>query len=103
MSVISISAANFESEVVKSDKPVLLDFYADWCGPCRLMSGIVEQIAQERGDIKVGSVNVDEQRELAAAFRIMGVPTFALIKDGKVIRQESGARGIDEMYRFIDG
>ena len=83
MAVITITKENFEEEVIKSDKPVLLDFWAAWCGPCRMVSPIVEQIAEERADIKVGKINVDEQTELATAFRVMSIPTLVAVKDGK--------------------
>ena len=82
MAVITITKENFEEEVIKSDKPVLLDFWAAWCGPCRMVSPIVEQIAEERADIKVGKINVDEQTELATAFRVMSIPTLVAVKDG---------------------
>ncbi len=92
MSVIKISMKNFEQEVLSSDKPVLLDFYADWCGPCRMVSPIVDEIAEERADIKVGKINVDEESELAAQFGIMSIPALVVIKDGKIASQAVGAR-----------
>lgn len=92
MSVIKISKENFVSEVLHSDKPVLLDFYADWCGPCRMMGPIVSEIASERSDVKVGKINVDEQPELAMQFRVMSIPTLVVMKDGKVVNQAVGAR-----------
>lgn len=92
MSVIKISKENFVSEVLHSDKPVLLDFYADWCGPCRMMGPIVSEIASERSDVKVGKINVDEQPELAARFGVMSIPTLVVMKNGKVINQAVGAR-----------
>ena len=92
MSAITITESNFETEVLKSDKPVLLDFWAPWCGPCRMVSPIVEEIAGERTDIKVGKVNVDEEGALATAFGVNGIPHLAVIREGKVTAQAVGAR-----------
>ena len=92
MSVITITKSNFQEEVIKAAKPVLLDFWASWCGPCRMVSPIVDEIASERGDIKVGKVNVDEQPELAGQFGVMSIPTLVVMKGGKVVNQMVGAR-----------
>ena len=92
MSVIHINKSNFQNEVLNSEKPVLLDFWAPWCGPCRMVSPVVDEIASERGDIKVGKVNVDEQPELAGQFGVMSIPTLVVIKGGKIVHQMVGAR-----------
>ena len=92
MSVTNINKNNFQNEVLNSEKPVLLDFWAPWCGPCRMVSPIVDEIAAERGDIKVGKVNVDEQPELAGQFGVMSIPTLVVMKGGKVVNQIVGAR-----------
>ena len=92
MAVVNITEQNFQEEVVRSGQPVLLDFWAEWCGPCRMVGPIVEEIARERPDVKVGKINVDEQRELAARFQIMSIPTLMVARDGRVVRQAVGAR-----------
>ncbi|MBR5311773.1 MAG: thioredoxin [Clostridia bacterium] len=84
MAVIEITKENFETEVLKSDKPVLLDFWAPWCGPCRMLSPIVDEIAEEREDIKVGKINVDEQEELSAQFGVMSIPMLVVMKNGEI-------------------
>ena len=92
MSAININKNNFENEVLNSDKTVLLDFWASWCAPCRMVVAIVEEIADERRDIKVGKINVDEEPELANKFNIMSIPTLVVMKNGKIVQQVSGAR-----------
>ena len=92
MSVIHINKSNFQNEVLDSEKPVLLDFWASWCGPCRMVSPILDEIAAERSDIKVGKINVDEQPELAAQFGVMSIPTLVVMKNGRVVNQAVGAR-----------
>ena len=92
MSAININKNNFKHEVMDSDKPVLLDFWASWCAPCRMVVPIIEEIASERLDIKVGKINVDEQPELASKFSIMSIPTLVVMKNGKIVQQVSGVR-----------
>ena len=92
MAVITITKENFAQEVLQSEKPVLLDFWASWCGPCRMLSPIVDEVAEERGDVKVGKVNVDEQPELAGEFGGMSIPTLLVFEQGKLVRQAVGAR-----------
>lgn len=92
MTAMNINRENFQSEVMQSDRPVLLDFWAPWCAPCRMVVPIVEEIARERADIKVGKVNVDEQPELASAFGVMSIPTLVVMKNGKIVDQAMGAR-----------
>ena len=92
MTAININKNNFQNEVMNTDKPVLLDFWAPWCAPCRMVVPIIEEIAGERPDIKVGKINVDEQPELASEFSIMSIPTLVVMKNGKIVQQVSGAR-----------
>ena len=92
MSVVTITKENFQKEVVESEKRVLLDFWASWCGPCRMLSPIVDEIAEEHTDIKVGKVNVDEQQELAATFNVMSIPTLIVLDKGQVVNQSVGVR-----------
>ena len=92
MSVIHIDRNNFQSEVLDSDRPVLLDFWAPWCTPCRMVGPILDEIAGERSDIKVAKVNVDEQPELAGQFGVMSIPTLVVVKEGRIVQQAMGAR-----------
>lgn len=92
MAVIKINKENFASEVLNSEKTVLLDFYADWCGPCRMVAPIVEEISNARNDVKVGKINVDEQPELAAQFGVASIPMLAVMKNGKLVNSAVGAR-----------
>lgn len=101
MSVLNIHSENFENEVMRSEKPVLLDFWASWCGPCRMVGPIVDEIAEERTDIKVGKVNVDEQQKLAEKFEIMSIPTLVVLKDGKVIQRSVGAKNKNEILEML--
>ncbi|PWL92338.1 MAG: thioredoxin [Clostridiales bacterium] len=101
MSALNITKNNFHEEVVQSDKPVLLDFWASWCGPCQMVGPIVDEIAGERPDIKVGKVNVDEERELAAVFNVMNIPTLVVVKDGKIVNQAMGARPKEQILSLL--
>ena len=92
MSGIHIDRNNFQSEVLDSDRPVLLDFWAPWCTPCRMVGPILDEIAGERSDIKVAKVNVDEQPELAGQFGVMSIPTLVVVKEGRIVQQAMGAR-----------
>lgn len=101
MSVLKINKENFESEVINSSKPVLLDFYADWCGPCRMVGPIVSEIAVERSDVKVGKINVDEQPELAAQFQVMSIPMLVVIKNGKLANRVVGFRPKEQILGML--
>ena len=92
MAVTTVTTENFENEVLNCEKTVLIDFWASWCGPCRMLSPIVDEIAKERTDIKVGKINVDEQEALAVQFGIMSIPTLIVFKNGKPVRQSAGVQ-----------
>lgn len=102
MSAVNIDLHNFQEEVLNSDKPVLLDFWAPWCGPCRMVVPMVEQIAQERPDIKVGKINIDQEYELAREFGIMSIPTLMVMKDGRVVRQSTGAMPKNQILELLN-
>ena len=101
MSAININQINFPSEVLRADRPVLLDFWAPWCGPCRMVGPILEEIAAERSDIKVGKVNVDEQPELAGQFGVTSIPTLVVLKDGEIVNQAMGARPKSQILALL--
>ena len=101
MSAMVITKENFENEVLKSEKTVLLDFWASWCGPCRMVSPIVDEIAKEYPEYKVGKVNVDEQPELAAAFEVMSIPSLFVLKDGKVVNTSIGAKPKAQILQML--
>lgn len=92
MSVIHIDRNNFQREVLNSDRPVLLDFWAPWCAPCRMVGPILDEIAEERSDVKVAKINIDEQPELAGQFGVMSIPTLMVMKEGRIVQQAAGAR-----------
>jgi len=103
MSVLKITEENFENEVMKSDKPVLLDFWAEWCAPCRMLSPTIDEISDEvAGKVKVGKVNVDEQQGLASSFKIMSIPTLVVIRDGKIINQSVGGQSKKSILKMLD-
>lgn len=102
MSVINITLENFEAEVIASEKPVLVDFWAPWCGPCRMLSPTVDQIAEERSDIKVGKVNVDEQEALAHRFGIMNIPTLIVFKNGEPAKRTMGVQPKASILALLD-
>lgn len=101
MSVLNITKENFENEVVKSEKVVLLDFFATWCGPCRMVSPIIDEIADENEHIVVGKVDVDAQSELATQFQVYSIPTLVVLKDGKVVKQATGAKSKAQILAML--
>ena len=101
MKVLHINKDNFHNEVLNSDKPVLLDFFASWCGPCRMVSPILDEIAEEREDIKVCKVDIDEQPELASRFRVMSVPTLMVMREGQIVEQSIGAKPKHQILAMV--
>ena len=101
MSVLHITKDTFEREVLGADKPVLVDFWAPWCGPCRMVSPIIDEIAEEREDIKVCKINVDEEPDLANRFQVMSIPTMMVFKDGQLVKQSQGARPKPQILDMI--
>ena len=101
MAAIKITKENFQQVVMESEKPVLLDMWASWCGPCRSVGPIIEEIAQERTDIVVGKINVEEERDLAKTFRVMSIPNLIVLKEGKVVHQSAGARPKEEILALL--
>ncbi len=103
MAVLNVTKANFESEVAESKKTVLLDFWAAWCGPCRMVAPTVEAVAEENPEILVGKVNVDEEMELARTFGVMSIPTLVVMQGGKVVRQAVGVQTREQLLKLING
>ena len=101
MSAIHINNNNFQEEVMNSEKKVLLDFWAPWCGPCQMVLPLIDEIAGERSDIKVGKINVDENPELSKQFRVMSIPTLIVMEKGEVVKRAVGARGKDEILELL--
>ena len=101
MSAIQVNKDNFQEVVLNSDKPVLVDFWASWCGPCRMVAPILEEIANERSDVKVCKINVDEEPELASRYNVMSIPTMLVVKEGQVVNQAVGARPKSQILSLL--
>ena len=102
MAALKITKENFQTEVLEAKETVLIDFWASWCGPCKMIGPVIDQIADERSDIKVGKINVDEQPELATQFKVMSIPTLLVFKDGKVVNQSLGAKPKAAILAMLD-
>lgn len=103
MSVISLNEKNFEEEVLKAEKPVLIDFWASWCGPCRMMSPVIDKIAEEMGEkVKVCKINIDEEQNLAVKYNVMSIPTFIILKNGKEVARSVGVQDKSEIIGMIE-
>ena len=102
MAAMHINMENFEEEVMRSEKPVLLDFFAPWCGPCRELGPVVDELAAELSDVKVAKINVDEERELAKKYRVFSIPTLVVIKGGEVVNKAVGARSKEEILQMLE-
>ena len=101
MAAMQVNKNNFQDEVLNSDKPVLVDFWASWCGPCRMVAPILEEIAAERSDVKVCKINVDEEPELASRYKVMSIPTLLVVKEGQVVNQAVGARPKSQILSLL--
>ena len=102
MSVVTITKKNFQKEVLQAKQPVLLDFWAEWCGPCQMLSPVVEEVARQVKDVKIGKINVDEEQELAMQFRVMSIPTLAYIKNGTVVEKSVGLKSKEGILDLMD-
>ena len=102
MSVLKITNANFEAEVLNSDKPVLLDFWASWCGPCRMIAPVIDKLAEERLDVKFGKINVDEEPQLAAQFGVVSIPTLVVMDGGAIVNMAVGARPKEMILEMLN-
>ncbi len=101
MSVLNITQENFNTEVLKSDKPVLIDFWAEWCGPCRMLSPVIEELADEVTEAKIAKINIDEENELAVQFGVMSIPTIIVVKDGKTVSQTVGVQPKQKILQLL--